>query len=220
MRGRTTVCFEALIAAVCLLANTLMLCSQTNATVRGEITDQSGAVLPGVSITVKSQDTGVERTLVSDEMGNYQVSALPVGRYQIEARLPGMKPELVSGLVLEVAQVAIQNFKLQVGAVAEEVTVAADAALIDTANVEVGEVISSKTVQEVPLNGRHFLDLGMLIPGSVTPPANANLAAPLRGQGFFGFNTAGNREDSVNFLINGVKSQRHFESAGHVSAFY
>jgi hypothetical protein len=64
--------------------------------------------------------------------------------------------------------------------------------------------MDSKTVQNIPLNGRHFLDMGFLIPGSVTPPQNATLAAPLRGQGFFGFNTAGGREDTVNFMVNGI----------------
>jgi Carboxypeptidase regulatory-like domain/TonB dependent receptor len=181
-----------------------MLFGQTSATIRGQISDQSGAVLPGVSISVKNQQTGIERTTLSDEMGNYQVAALPVGTYQIDVRLQGMKPEIIKGLVLEVDQVVIQNLKLQVGAVAEEVTVAAESATIDTSNIEVGGVISSKTVQEIPLNGRHFLDLGMLVPGSVTPPANAGLAAPLRGQGFFSFNTAGNREDGINFQLNGI----------------
>jgi hypothetical protein len=117
---------------------------------------------------------------------------------------PGMKPQIVNGLTLEVGQIVVLNFKLEVGGVAEELTVAADVALIETTTSTVGQVINQRIVQEIPLNGRHFLDLGMLIPGSVTPPANAGLGAPLRGQGFFGFNTAGNREDGVNFMINGI----------------
>jgi hypothetical protein len=64
--------------------------------------------------------------------------------------------------------------------------------------------MNSRTVQEIPLNGRHFLDVGFLIPGTVTPPQNAVRAAPLHGQGFFGFNTAGGREDTVNFMVNGI----------------
>ncbi|PYS49497.1 MAG: hypothetical protein DMG13_23345 [Acidobacteria bacterium] len=176
----------------------------TNATLRGSITDQSGAVLPGVTITVKHQATGVERTTLSDETGNYQLAALPVGVYQIDVRLAGMKPQIISGLALEVGQIAIRNFKLEVGGLTEEVTVAGDAPVIETTTITVGQVINQRTVQEIPLNGRHFLDLGMLIPGSVTPPANAGLGAPLRGQGFFGFNTAGNREDGVNFMLNGI----------------
>ena len=176
----------------------------TNATLRGVVTDQSGAVLPGVSIIVRNQGTGVERTTLTDETGNYQVAALPVGTYQIEARLMGMKPELVKDLTLEVGAIVLRNFKLEVGGITEEVTVAGETPLVETTSTPVGQAIETKTVQEIPLNGRHFLDLGMLIPGSVTPPANAGLAAPLRGQGFFGFNTAGAREDGVNFLINGI----------------
>jgi hypothetical protein len=76
--------------------------------------------------------------------------------------------------------------------------------VIDTATSSVGQVITQRTVQEIPLNGRHFVDLGLLIPGSITPPQNGFLSAPLRGQGSFAFNTAGNREDTVNFMINGV----------------
>src|SRR5437879_4629576 len=187
-----------------LLLTVSVLFGQTNATIRGLITDQSGAVLPGAAINVRNQGTGVERTTLSDETGNYQVAALPVGVYQIEVRLQGMKPQIVSGLALEVGQTVIRDFKLDVGGITEQVTVAADAPVIETTTSTVGQVINPRTVQEVPLNGRHFLDLGMLIPGSVTPPANAGLAAPLRGQGFFGFNTAGNREDGVNFMVNGI----------------
>ncbi len=68
----------------------------------------------------------------------------------------------------------------------------------------VGQVVNYRTVQEVPLNGRHFVDLGVLVAGSVTPPQNGFLTAPLRGQGGASFNTAGNREDTVNFMINGI----------------
>ena len=84
---------------------------------------------------------------------------------------------------------------------AEQVSVTAETPVIDTATVSVGTVVNQRTVQEIPLNGRHFVDLGLLIPGSVTPPQNGFLAAPLRGQGSFAFNTAGNREDTVNFMI-------------------
>ena len=102
------------------------------------------------------------------------------------------------------ARTAVVNIRLTVGGVAENVSVIAASPIIDTATTSVGQVITQRTVQEIPLNGRHFVDLGLLIPGSVTPPANGFLTAPLRGQGSFAFNTAGNREDTVNFMINGV----------------
>ena len=80
----------------------------------------------------------------------------------------------------------------------------AEAPVIESSTTSVGTVIGQRTVQEIPLNGRHFVDLGLLIPGSVAPSQNGFLTAPLRGQGSFAFNTAGNREDTVNFMINGI----------------
>ena len=96
------------------------------------------------------------------------------------------------------------NIRLTIGALAEAVSVVGSTPVIETATTSVGQVISQRTVQEIPLNGRHFVDLGLLIPGSVTPPQNGFLSAPLRGQGSFAFNTAGNREDTINFMINGI----------------
>src|SRR5205085_4653701 len=86
----------------------------------------------------------------------------------------------------------------------EVVSVEATAPIIETTTMTVGQSIDQRTVQEIPLNGRHFVDLGLLIPGSVTPPQNGFLTAPLRGQGSFAINTAGNREDTVNFMVNGI----------------
>ncbi len=93
---------------------------------------------------------------------------------------------------------------LKVAATSEVVEVRAGAPVIETSTVSVGSVVNQTTVQEIPLNGRHFVDLSMLTVGTVTPPANGFLTAPLRGQGSFSFNSAGAREDSVNFMINGI----------------
>src|SRR5262245_64308869 len=119
----------------------------TNATLRGLITDQSGAVLPGVMISVRNQGTGIERSTLSDETGNYQVAALPVGIYQIDVRLAGMKPQIVNGLTLEVGQIVVRDFKMEVGGIAEEVNVAGDAPIVETATITVGQVIGQRTVQ-------------------------------------------------------------------------
>jgi hypothetical protein len=191
-------------AVLLLFISASMAFSQSTAMLKGSVTDPTGAVIPGAQILVRNQATAIERPTLSDETGNYQVPALPVGVYTIEVKLPGMQQQVVKDLELEVGQTVVRNFKLEVGNVTEVVSVTGESPMVDTATITVGQVISSKTVQEIPLNGRHFLDMGMLIPGSVTPPANAGLAAPLRGQGFFGFNTAGAREDGVNFMINGI----------------
>ena len=177
--------------------------AQSTSTIQGTVTDTQGAVVPGVTVVVRNQATGLERTLQTDGAGQYQAAALPPGTYRIETHLQGFL-DTAQEVELEVARTVITNFRLAVGTVAEQVTVSASSPVIETATTSVGQVITQRTVQEIPLNGRHFVDLGTLIPGSVTPPQNGFLTAPLRGQGSFAFNTAGNREDTVNFMINGI----------------
>jgi hypothetical protein len=178
--------------------------AQSTATLQGTVTDQSGAIISKAKVFVRNQATGVERTAQTDNEGNYQVAALPVGAYRVEVQADGFGSQVASDVIVEVSRVVVQNFQLKVGSVTQEVNVSADSQTIETATVTVGQVINQKTVQEIPLNGRHFVDLGLLIPGSVTPPQNGFLTAPLRGQGSFAFNTAGAREDTVNFMINGI----------------
>ncbi len=131
-------------------------------------------------------------------------AALPVGTYSVEVKVQGFKTQVADQVTVEVARTVVQNFQMDVGAISEQVLVSSDVPVIETATTSVGTVINQRTVQEIPLNGRHFVDLGLLIPGSVTPPQNGFLTAPLRGQGSFAFNTAGGREDTVNFMINGI----------------
>jgi carboxypeptidase family protein len=178
--------------------------AQSTATLQGTVIDPSGAVVSGAKVTVRNQATGSERIVQTDSDGNYQAAALPPGVYRIEAQAQGFGSQVVSGLTLEVSRIVVQNFQLKLGDVTQRVEVTADSQNVETSTITVGQVINQKTVQEIPLNGRHFVDLGLLIPGSVTPPQSGFLTAPLRGQGSFAFNTAGAREDTVNFMINGV----------------
>ena len=193
--------FLMLVAA--LLATSTAL-GQSTATVQGTVTDSKGAVLPNATVVVRNKSTATERTTQTDSDGNYQVAALPVGLYTVEVRVQGFKTQVADQVTLEVAKTVVQNFQMDVGAISEQVLVSSDVPVIESATTSVGTVINQRTVQEIPLNGRHFVDLGLLIPGSVTPPQNGFLTAPLRGQGSFAINTAGNREDTVNFMINGI----------------
>jgi len=188
---------------------TLFLCAsyalaQSTASLEGTITDTSGAVVPNAKITIHNVATGEERNGVFDSAGLYVLPSLPVGTYRVNVVAPGMQSVVAKNVLLEVGQVVAQNFSLKVASSSEVVEVSSAAPVVNSETATVGAVIDSRTVQEIPLNGRHFLDIGFLIPGSVTPPQNANLAAPLRGQGFFAFNTAGSREDTVNFMVNGI----------------
>src|SRR6266853_2116525 len=170
--------------------------AQSTGAIQGTVADATGAVIPNASVSVRNEATGEERVVQTDAAGLYSVPSLTLGRYRVEVKSPGMQTVAASGLVLEVGSTVTQNFTLKVASANEIVEITATAPVVENSTISVGQVINSRTVQEIPLNGRHFVDLGLLVAGTVT--------APLRGQGSFAINTAGNREDSVNFMINGV----------------
>jgi carboxypeptidase family protein len=178
--------------------------AQTTASIKGTVTDPSGAAVSGAKVTVKNTARGIERTTQSNSTGYYEVPALPPGIYTVEVSGQGFQTQQATNVTLQVAQNSVQNFALKVASATEVVTVEATAPVIESTTMTVGQTINQNTVQNIPLNGRHFVDLALLIPGTVTPPQNGFLTAPLRGQGSFAFNTAGSREDAVNFMINGI----------------
>jgi len=195
-------------AFVCVLAISLIFTSaafaQSTAAIQGTVTDATGAVVPNATVTVKNSGTGEERVTQTDNAGLYNVPALAPGTYRVEVKAAGMSTMAANDVVIEVGRTIKQDFLLKVASTSEVIEITAAAPVIESTTVSIGAVINQKTVQEIPLNGRHFVDLALLIPGSVTPPANGFLTAPLRGQGSFAFNSAGGREDSVNFMINGI----------------
>jgi len=178
--------------------------AQSTASLSGTVTDPSGAVVTGANVVVKNQGTGVESSSQTDSAGAYLFPSLPIGLYQIVVSSSGFQTAKISGLKLEVASSGTQNIQLKVGNASESVVIIAESGLVETTTTSLSQVINDKTVQEIPLNGRHFTDLSLLTPGTVTPPANGFLSAPLRGQGSFGINTAGQREDTTNWLVNGI----------------
>lgn len=197
-----------LLRAFLLLALSAFLGSnvsaQSTATLSGTVTDSTGAVMAGAKVIATNQATGVESSTQTDTAGAYLFPSLPIGIYRVQVTAPGFQSAIVANLKLDVATAVTQNIQLTVGQATEKIEIMADAALVETATNSMSQVISDKTVQEIPLNGRHFTDLSLLTPGTVTPPANGFLSAPLRGQGSFGINTAGQREDTTNWLVNGI----------------
>src|ERR1700688_232429 len=177
--------------------------AQSTGAIQGTVYDDAGAVIPNAAMTIRHQSTGEERTTVTDSSGIYVVPSLAVGTYRVEVKSPGMQPT-AANIEVSVGTVSRQDFSLAVASSSQTVEITGAAPVIDTSTASVGAVINQKTVQDIPLNGRHFMDLALLVPGTMTAPANGFLTAPLRGQGSFSFNSAGAREDSVNFMINGI----------------
>ena len=141
--------------------------AQATAQISGTARDQSGAVLPGVEITANQTGTGIKRSTVTNEAGYYVLPNLPLGPYRLEATLPGFRTFVQSGIVLEVNSNPTINIALAVGQVSEQVEVEANAALVETRNVSVGQVMETARIMELPLNGRNAHELMLLGGGAV-----------------------------------------------------
>jgi Carboxypeptidase regulatory-like domain/TonB dependent receptor len=192
------------------LVMSVLLCSptpspaQTTAMLQGRVFDASGAVISGASITVRNQSTGFVHSVSTNVEGRYHIAAIPAGRYEVTAASTGFQSELVNDLTFEVGRMLVRDFHLTLGDRNEAVVVTADLPLVDRATGTVGHMVSARTIQEIPLNGRHFVDLGPLVPGSVAPSQTGFSTTPIRGTGALAFNTSGNREEAVGYVVNGV----------------
>src|SRR5882724_4691443 len=136
--------------------------AQSTAQISGTVKDQSGAVLPGVQVTATQTATGLARSAVTDETGSYVLPNLPLGPYKLEAALPGFRTFAQSGIVLQVGDNPRINVTLQVGQVSEQVEVQANASLVETRNVSVGQVMETQRILDLPLNVRDPAQLVLL----------------------------------------------------------
>ena len=180
------------------------VCAQSTGSIEGQVIDERGAVVQGGQITARSLAIGVRRVTETDAAGRYQFAGLPLGDYRLEVQANGFKSQVIEKIHIEVGRSLNQDFQLEVGDLSEQVTVTSTNNIIERTTVSVGQVVNRRMVQEIPLNGRYFLDLALLVPGSVTPPQGAFSAAPMRGLGSLAVNTAGNREETVNYMVNGI----------------
>ena len=150
----------------------LLLCADARAqtgtaTITGLVTDQTGAILPGVTVTATNQATNVDYTAVTNESGDYTITPVVAGTYVIKATLSGFRTQATVATVLEARQVARLDFKMGVG-IAETVEVSEATPILQTETSAVGEVLSGNTVQSLPLNGRNTGQLALLLPGTIT----------------------------------------------------
>lgn len=150
--------------------------AQATAQIAGTVKDQTGAVLPGVEVTATQADTGISRMSVTNETGSYVLVNLPVGIYRLSAELPGFKTYAQTGIILDVNASPVINPILEVGQVAEQVEVQANAAQVDTRTSGIGQVMENTRILDLPLNGRAMIDL-------VSLSGSANPAPILNGTG-------------------------------------
>ncbi len=156
--------------AACMLAiivSTVFASAQVNSTgtISGRVTDAQGAVIGGTTVSIVEQQTNVETKLTTNSAGFYSAGFLKPGIYSIRISANGFESALSSGLTLQVGQVLNQDFSLKVGQVTETVSVSTGAPLLNTESGELGNVISHEPVAQLPLNGRNFSQLALLVPG-------------------------------------------------------
>src|SRR5438093_849502 len=130
----------------------LALAQVNTATISGTVHDSSGAVLPGANVAIQNQDTGISRTVTTNETGRYSAPALGLGNYRVTAQLQGFQSQVRSGIALTVGREAVVDFTLAVGAVTQTVEVTGEAPLIELSNANLGGLVDDRTIREMPLN--------------------------------------------------------------------
>lgn len=173
----------------------------TTGSIQGNVRDAQGASVPGATVTVRNIDTQLLRTTVTNESGNYDVQLLPPGEYALTAELAGFRTQQRTGVRLTVNQAARIDFTLEISTIEEAVTVSAQAPLVETVDSAVRQVIDAETLEELPLNGRNFRTLALIVPGVQNEVQGGTLSN--RGGGV-NINGAGLSDN--NFLLDGFNN--------------
>ncbi len=199
---------RALLVGSLLLTIAKSSAAQVTASMTGRVLDTSGAAIPDAMVTVLSEETGATRSVTSDNSGKYEILSLPVGRYEAKTEKAGFKVSVQKGITLVVGQQAVVDLNLELGQLQQEVTVTAEAPLVNTTTEATSGLIGEQEVKDLPLNGRSFDQL-------ITLNAGASNTTVLRGlqvgsggvgasQGQW-FTVSGNRMSDNQFLWDGVE---------------
>jgi len=195
--------FSALAALFGLLACSLSA-QTTTASITGAIHDPSGAVIPGVKVTATNVATNLTYSASTNESGVYNLLFLPVGQYTVSSETQGFKKTVLGPFTLEVNQIARVDISLEVGDTAQSVEIRDFAPILQTESTQTGDTLTSERLTSIPLNGRNFASLTMLIPGAISTSPNAmNTSGRYQGSGSRP-QVNGNREQTNNFLLDGA----------------
>ena len=173
----------------------------TNATLLGTVTDQQGAATVGAAISVKNKATGVVREVQTDSSGNYRVFPLNPGVYDVTASLAGFKTKIANGVIVEVASTVKADFSLDVGQITESVEVSASATILQTQDASVGGTVTEAELKRLPVNGRNYTRLIMLMPGT-SDMGGSQTRGTFSGTQLISVN--GQRRQDNNFTVDGV----------------
>jgi hypothetical protein len=178
----------------------------TTADIVGTVTDATGAVIPNASITIVNLDTREQRNTTSNATGEYQVTLLPVGRYSVTVKVSGFKSSTTNNLAVEAGDRARADVKLETGGENQTVTVEAETPLLQADNATVSSTVTAKAVQDLPLNGRNFVQLVQIVPGANEGPGNGLVSGgrPDDRRSSASFSVNGQDDTLNNFIIDGT----------------
>ena len=180
--------------------------AQVSAAISGRVTDQTGAAVSEATVTAKDMDMGISRVTVTDAAGRYELPALPLGPYEVEAAKSGFAGAIRSGILLVVGQDATADLTLKVGSVSEQVKVVADAPIVNATTQDISGLVGEKEVKDLPLNGRSYDLLLTINPGVVNftweKTGGIGVSNSTTGNNFA---VSGNRPQQNLFLLNGVE---------------
>ncbi|MBI2821635.1 MAG: carboxypeptidase regulatory-like domain-containing protein, partial [Acidobacteria bacterium] len=142
---------------------------ETTGTITGAVRDESGAMIPGVTVVAVNKETGATRNAITGDEGRYRLPQLSPGNYELRAELAGFQTTVIQGVTVSVGQEAVLPIVLKVGEITEQVVVSAEIPLVDTTTANIGALVDNKSIQDLPLNGRDFIQLAALQEGVVTP---------------------------------------------------
>ena len=189
--------FSAILAVV----GVLPVVAQTTASLSGTVADSTGAIIPGVAVSVVQVETGAARSVVTDDQGRYQAPSLQPGTYEVSAELPGFQTAVRSGLTLSVGDRSTVDLTLTVGEISERVVVEGEAALVDTTDTTLAGLVDDKKIRDLPLNGRSFDQLALLQPGVAVYHHHTGTSNVGTGTHF---SVAGSRPAHNSFILDGI----------------
>jgi hypothetical protein len=185
------------------LTNTAALWAQTaTGRIVGTVTDPTGAVIPGATITATNVETMVTDTAITNERGVYQIPLLPIGMYVVTGEQPGFQKALTKPEKLEINQSLNIDIRMVVGGQTEEVLVQESISHVETITPTLGMSVTANQIESMPLNGRNTLELSLLQPG-VIPSTAGGTTTGVCGGGNTCFSVSGGRQDSVTYLLDG-----------------
>ena len=198
---------------VMLLCISIAIGQTVTGSITGEVTDPSGAVVPGAQVTAHNLDTGVDTPATTNSAGLYRIEFLPIGRYQVTVQANGFDSATLPPFVLEVLQIATFNVKLKVGGSSTTVNVSAAAPILNTNDPTLDTTFTANTIQNFPLNGLDFSALTLYAPGAVSTAGTSGTTSYERSTYFTdSVNMNGNRAQANNYTLDGIDMNEDYNN--------